>query len=664
MQVNPSFGASNSLFGVQKPNDVHRSKFDLSRIRSFTAEPGMIIPFDTIPTLPGDDFDLSVDFALETMPLVAPSLTGYKVLIHGHFIRNRDIWRGWDNFITKGRTGNISLTIPRVDTDYASYSDTIREPISQTSVGSEKGRVRYYHNSVHSLSSFLGLPPLNSGSPKFFKGADGKIGVLKVGSYLPYSIVVEEDGSSDGIWDVYFDKQEMFSTGFSNVQYCSALPFMAYQNIVRNNYISQNLLQDCTALFPVEGDSDWLLPYAAKVTNFVGKTENFKGEPGQDNSSHTGVYSSSDKSVRLDYLRYVQFDDDYFTTALPWLQRGSSSNYVGAVNIDDLQVEIGRALKGTDPSGHSVHSLAFLGSDFSPSGFSAYKPDSVEVVNKSVYDTAERDPGFPKLSLLGVGNNVKGSLNFSINSLREAIALQVWQERNMRVDGSYNKMIYQHWRENPRVHEHYPEYIGGTFAQVNFSSILQQSESSSNSPLGSQAGRGVAFNSGNIGHFHCDDYGFIMLLMIIVPNTTYTQMTEHYLACENTFSDYPQPEFEGLSPQPILMKELCSEGLSSYDDQLFGYQERYTHYKTRLNSVSGMFAHAPGKERLFSSSIQARYFPNAPKLSYQFLCCSPNNFRRDHLAYMEYPMFKVQTATRCFAVRNLAYTSTPNTFGF
>lgn len=659
MQVNPSFGASNSLFGAQKPNDVHRSKFDLSRIRSFTAEPGMIIPFDTIPTLPGDDFDLSVDFALETMPLVAPSLTGYKVLIHGHFIRNRDIWRGWDNFITKGRTGNISLTIPRVDTEYCSYSDTVREPIPQTTVGSEKGRVRYYHNSVHSLSSFLGFPPFNSGCPKFFKGADGKIDVLKVGSYLPYSIVVEEDGSSDGIWDVYFDKQEMFATGFSSTRYCSALPFMAYQNIVRNNYISQNLLQDCTALFPVEGDSDWLLPYAAKVTNFVGRTENFKGEPGQDNSSHTGVYSSSDKSVRLDYLRYIQFDDDYFTTALPWLQRGDSSNYIGNVNIDEIQMEYGKVFDVNQ--GNPGDALALLSTE---SGFSRFKFDEVHAHSKGYYNTLPPSSSHPDVTLVSVANGVAGKINFSINSLREAIALQVWQERNMRVDGSYNKMIYQHWRENPRVHEHYPEYIGGTFAQVNFSSILQQSESSSNSPLGSQAGRGVAFNSGNIGHFHCDDYGFIMLLMIIVPNTTYTQMTEHFLVCENTFSDYPQPEFEGLSPQPILMKELYSEGLSSYDDQLFGYQERYTHYKTRLNSVSGMFSHAPGKERLFSSSIQARYFSGAPKLSYQFLCCSPNNFRRDHLAYMEYPMFKVQTATRCFAVRNLAYTSTPNTFGF
>ena len=504
MQVNPSFGASNSLFGVQKPNDVHRSKFDLSRIRSFTADPGMIIPFDTIETLPGDDFDLSVDFALETMPLVSPSLTGYKVLIHAHYLRLRDVWKGWDNFITKGRTGNIALKIPRINNFYASYASTKRPSIPETTVNGIAASVYYLHNSVHSLSAFLGFPPVNSGSPKFYSvGSDIK--VLKYGSYLPYSIRVVEDGSAPAIESAFSASRDVFSTGIQNTGYCSALPFMAYQNIVRNNYISQNLLQDCAALFPVEGDSDWLLPYAADVTNFVGIASSSTIDPDKDNSSHTGVYSVSDKSVRLDYLRYVQFDDDYFTTALPWLQRGSN-NFLNS----DVSLTLSKAPVYAIPR-----------NDLTPYndglrvGFEKGKVEAGVFYPDSYFSGSDADS--VDFRLYADTSAVKGSVSLSVNSLREAIALQVWQERNMRVDGSYNKMIYQHWRENPKVHEHYPEYIGGTFAQVNFSSILQQSESSAQSPLGSQAGRGYSTNSANIGHFHCDDYGFIIIIIIIKP---------------------------------------------------------------------------------------------------------------------------------------------------
>ena len=66
-QLNASIGQRSSLGSVPNAN-VHRSKFDLSRVINTTADSGMIIPIDWFTTIPGDYFQLSAEIGLETLP--------------------------------------------------------------------------------------------------------------------------------------------------------------------------------------------------------------------------------------------------------------------------------------------------------------------------------------------------------------------------------------------------------------------------------------------------------------------------------------------------------------------------------------------------------------------------------------------------------------------
>ena len=243
------------------------------------------------------------------------------------------------------------------------------------------------------------------------------------------------------------------------------------------------------------------------------------------------------------------------------------------------------------------------------------------------------------------------------------IAIQVWMERNARVDGSYNRMVYQHWMEDPNSEEHKPIYIGGTADYINFATVVQNSESTDTSPLGSTAGFGSARGGNNVGSFRANDFGYVMGIMIIKPNTTYEQGLEHFWKHENVFDKMVQPEFQGLSPEPIYNDEIYYQGTSD-DDGLFCYQERYQYLKQRMNQNKGMFASPPEKDRLFSAYTQARWLKEKPLFNYQFLCMSPENIRRDMLAYPNYPMFRCQFASKVFVTRKLAYMSEPNTFGF
>lgn len=627
-----SNGASNTLFQHDRPNEPKRSKFDLSRIVNISADAGMIIPFDCFPTLPGDQFYISQDVAIDTLPLVQASLTNYKVTFHWYYHKARDTWKGFKTFITKGRTGNIELSIPRVDLDVP-YSNI---PI-KTSDGTTNPRDIYPY-SHHSLSSFLGCPPSQSGLLDF---ADGNWFIAS--DYLPYHY---RDSST----------LSLTSTGLNFYSKPNALPFMMYQSIVKNNYVNQNLLQGNTALFPEEGDDDFLIPYTVGdngdgIINFL--KANSKSLPSGGKVNYTGVYSNDETDVDLRLLRYAMFDDDYFTTALPWLQRGDVHTLQFTGSSEILPVDSNSFIDGLQ--------IAF--GDNPPELFAfedGLGKEIGELSRVNANGTLRIPSSFVASALKG------GNLNSSItaNQLRELIAYSVWQERNARVDGSYNKMIFQHWAQNPNSEEHLPQYIGGTACYLNFSTIVQNSQTTKESALGSTAGYGSATGSSDICSFHCPDYGYIMGIMIIRPNTFYQQGVERFLSCENSFSDFVQPEFEGLSPQPILNKELYVTKSSADDDDLFAYQERNTTYKVRHNVNRGLFQVSPDKDILFSAFTQARWFSSKPVFSYQFCVMSPDNIRRDWLAYPKYPAFRAQIASKVIAIRPLSYSSEPNTFGF
>ncbi len=638
-------GASSTLFQHDRPNKPQVSRFDLSRKVNFSLDTGMIVPIELLETYPGDKFRISNKMALDTLPLVAPSLTNYKIVTHYYYMKKRSTWKGWKTFSTKGRSGNENLTVPQVD---LSKPYLLPKNVSESYVyiNGKKyfGVSRVIPVSQHSLSAFLGVPPHISGKYGITGTGDNLSGYIE-NNYKPYTLFdirVPEMNIDAGDYDKFI------STGFNSFPRVSALPFVMYQSICKHYYVNPNLLQDNHALFPVEGDDDWILPYTIEnnIANYIsGKSQ----LPSGGKVNYTGVYSNDETEVDLRLLRYAMFDDDYFTTALKDLQRGAveTLDFSGSADI------ISKANTTND------------GNFYLTDGGVLERLKIEDGISKDT-DTSLVVNGKPTLYLPAIASNLQANnikVSMTANQLRSLIAMSVWQERNMRVDGSYNKMIYQHWSVNPRSEEHVPVYIGGTVDYLNFSTVIQNSESSSSSPLGSTAGFGSSGGSGSVcSDFVCPDHGYIMGVMIIKPETIYQQGVDKLLT-EITFDDFAQPEFQGLSPEGILNKELYISG-NDQDNGLFAYQERYTYLKVRQNVNRGLMQCKPDKDLLFSAYTQARWFDTLPKFSYQFLCMSPDNLRRDWLAYPAYPAFRCQFLSEVFVTRRLAYTSEPNTFGF
>lgn len=639
-QLSPVLGASDTRFNHSRPNNPDTSVFPYSRLSNLTADAGQIIPVDCFRCYPGDRITMGLAFSLDTLPLVQAPLTRYKVLFHAYYMKARDCWKGAKTSVTKGRSGNVQKTVPRID---------LKLPCGTTSYKVNPNGTAYTFDVLplgkHSLSAFLGIPSDVSG---IYTDVTGSNNLVLTEGYKPYTYVPNDNSMPSATKTAY---NNAIDEGFNLYRYPNALPFVMYQSICRNNYCTPNLLQESEALFPEAGDDDWLLPYNATITNFLTEEDNTNASTFVYN--YDGVYTKNDTAVRLDLLRYSLFDDDYFTTGLPWLQRGDVTS-LDLHTLSDLPIDSSDAVATySDTENNDTVGLWVGGSG---------------TTSRQVYLNGT---SIATSSLINAFNKFKVRAGSSIgtdltaNKLRELIALSVWQERNARVDGSYNAMIYQHWRVNPHSEEHLPFYLGGTASYVSFNTILQTSESTASSPLGSTAGMASLSGAGQIcNSVSIDDYGYCMIVMQIKPDTFYQQGVEYFLSRENTFEDYVFPEFQNLGPQPILNKEIFVADNDTDNEDLFAYQEPFTFAKVRYNINRGFFQVKPDKDRFFGSFTQARWFNSVPKLSYQFLCMCPDNMRRDWLAYPAYPAFRMQIASNVKLVRKLAYMSQPETFGF
>ena len=650
-QLTAKSGANGDIFAQDIAKNTDWSNFDLSRITNLTGDTGMIIPFDWFETIPKDKFRISAEVALESMPTITNMLTPYHVRTHWYYVRNSDLWAGFETMITKGRSGNIEWTIPQIE---------IGKKLDQ-------GKVSY--SIPHSLQTYLGIPPVYGQN---IKNQDSKSTYLKNYTSWGYSTTTVEESYT--------------KTGYKEIKDgVSALPFMAYQSIYKYNYCDQNLLSGNQSMFPEEGDSDWRIP-AKGNPNYINaiKYENnqikaIDSNYGDGKMSILGIPTNADQEFGLLQLRYAMYEDDAFTTALPWPQRGTAEKISFDIEASQIQFNIQTkdnnqfAYLSTEDYKNSEFENPLRLADRTVNNVTSYygstyiENDGTNQARKRLGISGSEIASKLKINTTG---SIKGGVSITANDLRQLIAMSVWQERNAQVNGSYNSMIWIHYKHNPKSQEHYPVYIGGTSDYIKFGEIMSTVETADN-PQGTITSNGKMYLDQEVGEFECPDYGIIMGILIITPMTTYNTTTQKEFF-KKTAEDFYFPEFENLGAMPIQNKEIYTTGNTEIDNNLFGYaKNRYYWMKTRQNVNRGLFQMpstynetAEAKDSYFSAATQAREFNETPELNIKFRTIDPRDIRRDWLAYPNEPMFKIQVASKIRAARPMAYNSQPETFGF
>jgi len=303
-----------------------------------------------------------------------------------------------------------------------------------------------------------------------------------------------------------------------------------------------------------------------------------------------GSQGSFVDSQRYLTLRNRAWEHDYFTAALPFAQKGPAVDIpIGTVELDT---------EGTTP--------AF------------WKDADNRTTDSGAGDVTSYLNGVNAVN----GNNAvydpNGSLEVqptTINELRRAFRLQEWLEKNARGGTRYIENILAHFgvkSSDARLQR--PEYITGVKSPVVVSEVLNTSGGDT-LPQGNMAGHGISVGSGRSGSYYCEEHGYIIGIMSVMPKTAYQQgIPKTFL--KNDPLEYFWPSFAHIGEQEVTKNELYA--YTENANETFGYVPRYAEYKYMPSRVAGDFRTTLDYWHL------GRIFDTEPNLNQDFIECTPD----------------------------------------
>lgn len=376
-------------------------------------------------------------------------------------------------------------------------------------------------------------------------------------------------------------------TTFTNGSYpLDELPFRAYYKIWSDWYRDENLIDD-------------VLP------DYI------------DNSGDRFITNSNLTDVEnLMQLRRRCWKKDYFTSALPFAQKGDDVLIPGGISVDPeshlfLQGTGALSLSsGSVPTNQYVNVFA---------RFNDPKSGDLYVDNGN----GKVSTSYQSLSLLS-GSQFNefansGASEGTIRELRRAFAAQRFFERRAVGGTRYIEQNYAFFgvkSSDGRLQR--SEYLGGSKNPVVISQVLQTSEGTASSPLGTPAGNAVSAGGKYIFDRSFEEYGWIIGLMSIMPKPDYIQGIPKMFLRRDIY-DYYWPQFAKIGEQPIENQELYFSPTSNNNDGTFGYTPRYAEYRFRNNRVCGDF-----KDTLKFWTL-ARDFDAPQALNHSFVECNPSD---------------------------------------
>lgn len=313
---------------------------------------------------------------------------------------------------------------------------------------------------------------------------------------------------------------------------------------------------------------------------------------------------------------------DYFTSCLPWPQKGPGVELPLGTSAPILASgDITVITNGSQPT---INTSSLTNATLKAASAGATSPLEAQGALGSDENMSWGNQTGMKLAEATLESVLTADLSSAtaatINSLRQAFQIQRLYERDARGGTRYTEMIQAHFGvTSPDARLQRPEYLGGSKGSFSIQSVPQTSSTDGTSPQGNLAAYGTftVQNAGFVKSFteHC----VLLGIANVWADLTYQQGVERMFSRSTRF-DYYFPALAHLGEQAVLNKEICYVGQAT-DDDVFGYQERWAEYRYKPSRITGKMRSADANS--LDVWHLSQDFTTCPTLSSSFINENP-----------------------------------------
>ncbi len=529
-----------SILQNQQTNQhLSRNAFDLSYRHLFTADVGEILPVYVEHVNPNEHFKINPNIFLRAQTLNTAAFTRMKQNIDFFFVPYRLL----GTLIPQILVGTNYITSSAVEESSDTKIDNIHMPYLRG--GNNIAQLSTYTPDAYPVDMFDADYRHDKGQEK--------------GVSNPYY-------SSGDDWTTYSatSRNDMF--GFSKAEKASRLmELLGYGKFMDSSGTLGSTVNDNYALSPLNifayqkiyydfYRNPILESYNNKITNLDGYMY-----PALSEDSFTSYYVNGDGYFKtgemakagLFDVHYINYKRDYYTHMF--------KNFRGVDFLTNFQS--------------------------SPEFPVIYSYDNNDQPNP-IYTEGSAYQGFIQTSGVGQRDSF-----LSISNLRSAYALDKLLAITQNAkDGSYNEQIAAHFGFSPRLDSQKVRFIGSCDAPVTISDV-EGTASTDKSSLAQIAGKGVSLSNGTF-EFDTNEHGIIMGLFYLRPECDYWSSSVNPFNLKLNKEDFFTPEYQDLGLQPVTYAEVTGPNGDSGENPnsyIFGYNNRYAEYKSRVDRISGEF---------------------------------------------------------------------------